>query len=244
MDTSNDPSTSLEHLEALLASGKLSREDYETLRAAMDARVERTASRPERPGDWRSLRKRWANRELGGVCAGLGEWTGIQPWPIRMGFILAFLFTGGGAVLVYIVLYAILPWKEEERDQVARFSLAFAAGVVGLWLVLQVVTAFMMGAVRELFAGASVKLPFHMQLALRLTELIHYNYVSLAAQALLLGAAIALHSMAPMRSPVRRVLAWAVCGGLALLIAFLFAAYASSMFTLMGPGPAEAVPAL
>jgi len=221
MDTSNAPSTSLEHLDAMLASGRLSEEDYKTLRAAIDARVKRTASRPERPGDWRSLRKRWANRELGGVCAGLGEWTGIQPWLIRLGFILAFLFTAGGAVLVYIILYAILPWNEEERDQVARFSLAFAGGVIGLWLVLQVVSGFMTGVVKIL-AGTSVKLPFHMQLAVWLTKLVHDSPLSLAAQALLLGAAIALHSMAPMGSPLRRILAWAVCGGLLLLIAFLF----------------------
>lgn len=242
MDTSNDPSTSLEHLEALLASGKLSREDYETLRAAMDARVERTASRPEHPGDWRSLRKRWANRELGGVCAGLGEWTGIQPWLIRLGFILAFLFTGGGAVLVYIILYAILPWKEEERDQVARFSLAFAGSVLGLWVVLQIVGAFVTSMFMPLFEGASVKLPFPTELALRLAAWLHQNILAAWAQALFLGAAIAIHSMTPMSSPVRRVLAWTVCGGLVLLVAFLLAAYVLGMFTLMGAGPAEAMP--
>ncbi|MGQ9621193.1 MAG: PspC domain-containing protein [Bacteroidales bacterium] len=48
------------------------------------------------------------NRILGGVCGGMGAYWRIEPWILRIIF-LAFLFAGGFGLLVYIVLWIVLP---------------------------------------------------------------------------------------------------------------------------------------
>jgi len=45
---------------------------------------------------------------LGGVCAGLGEYLGINPLFIRVFFVL-WAVTGGSAFLVYLVLWVVIP---------------------------------------------------------------------------------------------------------------------------------------
>jgi phage shock protein PspC (stress-responsive transcriptional regulator) len=49
---------------------------------------------------------------LGGVCAGLSEYLGIDPIFIRVFFVL-WAVTGGGAVLVYLILWAVIPAEGE-----------------------------------------------------------------------------------------------------------------------------------
>jgi phage shock protein C len=49
---------------------------------------------------------------LGGVCAGLSEYLGIDPIFIRIFFVL-WAVTGGGAVLVYLILWAVIPAEGE-----------------------------------------------------------------------------------------------------------------------------------
>lgn len=48
------------------------------------------------------------NKVLGGVCAGLGNFFAIDPVLIRIIFIF-FLVFGGGGLLVYIILWLIIP---------------------------------------------------------------------------------------------------------------------------------------
>jgi phage shock protein C len=45
---------------------------------------------------------------LGGVCAGLGEFVGIDPLFIRIFFVL-WAVTGGNAFLVYLILWVVIP---------------------------------------------------------------------------------------------------------------------------------------
>jgi phage shock protein C len=45
---------------------------------------------------------------LGGVCAGLGEYVGIDPLFIRIFFVL-WAVTGGSAFLVYLILWVVIP---------------------------------------------------------------------------------------------------------------------------------------
>ena len=61
-----------------------------------------TGKRPFRPH--RSNR----GRLLGGVCAGLAESTGLNPWLLRGGFILGNFLPGPG-LLVYLGLWLALP---------------------------------------------------------------------------------------------------------------------------------------
>jgi phage shock protein PspC (stress-responsive transcriptional regulator) len=48
-------------------------------------------------------------RVLGGVLAGLGRRLGIDPWPARLLFILALLILPGSQLLIYPVLWILMP---------------------------------------------------------------------------------------------------------------------------------------
>ena len=50
---------------------------------------------------------------LAGVCGGLGEFTGIDPTLIRLGF-AALALLGGHGILVYLVMCVIVPPEPEE----------------------------------------------------------------------------------------------------------------------------------
>jgi len=48
------------------------------------------------------------DKSIGGVCGGLGEYFGIDSSFIRIGFVV-FTLAGGAGILVYLVMWAILP---------------------------------------------------------------------------------------------------------------------------------------
>lgn len=48
-------------------------------------------------------------RVLGGVCAGLGRRVGLNPWPARLLFFLLLLVVPGSQLLVYPVLWLLMP---------------------------------------------------------------------------------------------------------------------------------------
>jgi phage shock protein C len=47
-------------------------------------------------------------RVLGGVCAGLARWFGVNPWLVRLAAVLS-IFIPGPQVLAYVVLWIVLP---------------------------------------------------------------------------------------------------------------------------------------
>lgn len=49
-----------------------------------------------------------SNRIIGGICAGLGEFLGVDPTIIRLAFVL-FTVLGGSGILIYIILWLIIP---------------------------------------------------------------------------------------------------------------------------------------
>jgi phage shock protein C len=53
-------------------------------------------------------------RVLGGVIAGLGRRFGIDPWPARLLFVLILLVIPGSQILVYPILWILMP--EEATD--------------------------------------------------------------------------------------------------------------------------------
>jgi phage shock protein PspC (stress-responsive transcriptional regulator) len=53
-------------------------------------------------------------RVLGGVCAGLGQRLGIEPWPARLLFALLLLLVPGSQLLVYPALWWLMPLGEEQ----------------------------------------------------------------------------------------------------------------------------------
>lgn len=59
-------------------------------------------------GDAKRLYRSRTNRQIAGVCGGLGEYFGIDPTLIRVLFVLAFLVAGQG-LLLYIILWLVMP---------------------------------------------------------------------------------------------------------------------------------------
>ena len=51
-------------------------------------------------------------RVLGGVCAGLGRRFGIDPWPARLLFVLLLMVVPGSQILIYPVLWILMPSEE------------------------------------------------------------------------------------------------------------------------------------
>ena len=65
----------------------------------------------------KQLTRSTSNRMIAGVCAGLGEYFGIDPTIVRLLAVLAF-FTGfGGIALVYLVMAIVVPEKTDVQVQ-------------------------------------------------------------------------------------------------------------------------------
>ena len=62
------------------------------------------------------------SRVLGGVCAGLGRRFGIAPWPARILFVLLLMIVPGSQILIYPVLWILMPSDQKvlvQRPQAA-----------------------------------------------------------------------------------------------------------------------------
>ena len=91
---------------------------------------ERVSSRTAVVNEKRRLSKSSTNKKLAGVCGGLGEYFGVDPTLIRIGFVIATVMGGGfPAIPLYIVLAIIMsnPDKRaksskqrEERVRIVR----------------------------------------------------------------------------------------------------------------------------
>jgi phage shock protein PspC (stress-responsive transcriptional regulator) len=51
-------------------------------------------------------------RVLGGVCAGLGQRFGLAPWTARLLFVLLLMVIPGSQILLYPVLWILMPSQE------------------------------------------------------------------------------------------------------------------------------------
>jgi phage shock protein PspC (stress-responsive transcriptional regulator) len=56
-------------------------------------------------------------RVLGGVCAGLGQRFGITPWTARLLFVLLLMVVPGSQILVYPILWILMPSEESVAAQ-------------------------------------------------------------------------------------------------------------------------------
>lgn len=72
-------------------------------------------------GGGRTFQVDKANAKIAGVCAGLGETTGLDPNVIRIGFVLAALF---GSIFAVMIVYGVLAVAGAEgsgsRSRLAR----------------------------------------------------------------------------------------------------------------------------
>ncbi len=51
------------------------------------------------------------NGMLGGVCAGIADYFGWDPTWVRIGYILLSIFTVFSGVIVYLILWLVIPKK-------------------------------------------------------------------------------------------------------------------------------------
>ena len=54
------------------------------------------------------------NRMVGGVCAGLGEYVGIDPTVVRLFFVLGTIFGLGSLLIVYLLMLVLIPEEPIE----------------------------------------------------------------------------------------------------------------------------------
>ena len=57
----------------------------------------------------RKLYRSISQRQIGGVCAGLGEHLNIDPTIMRLIFIAGFFFTGSLTFWIYLILWLVVP---------------------------------------------------------------------------------------------------------------------------------------
>jgi phage shock protein PspC (stress-responsive transcriptional regulator) len=57
----------------------------------------------------KTLYRSRSNRMIAGVCGGLGQFFGVDPTLIRLIFVLGTIFGLGSLIIVYIVLYFVVP---------------------------------------------------------------------------------------------------------------------------------------
>ena len=53
------------------------------------------------------------DRVLGGVCAGLGRRFGISAWTARLLFVLLLMVIPGSQILVYPILWVLMPSQDQ-----------------------------------------------------------------------------------------------------------------------------------
>jgi phage shock protein PspC (stress-responsive transcriptional regulator) len=94
----------LVRLEEMRARGALSEDEFQRAKA----RLLDTGPQPGAAAAINKLRRSRADKWLGGVCAGLGEVSGIETWVWRLMFVLLAMF-GGAGVLVYLLLWIFVP---------------------------------------------------------------------------------------------------------------------------------------
>ena len=56
-----------------------------------------------------ALRRSRTNRIVAGVCGGLGEFFGVDPFWFRLGFLIAVLPGGVPGVAAYLIMWLIVP---------------------------------------------------------------------------------------------------------------------------------------
>ena len=96
----------LARLEEMRARGTLSEEEFQRAKARL---IDTGGAAPSpAAAAVNRLRRSRSDKWLGGVCAGIGQATGIDAWIWRLLFTLLFLF-GGTGLLAYLLLWIFVP---------------------------------------------------------------------------------------------------------------------------------------
>jgi phage shock protein C len=96
----------LARLEEMRARGSLSEDEFQRAKAKLID----TQGAPASPAAAaiNRLRRSRSDKWLGGVCAGIGQVSGIDAWIWRLMFVLLFMF-GGTGLVAYLLLWIFVP---------------------------------------------------------------------------------------------------------------------------------------
>jgi phage shock protein PspC (stress-responsive transcriptional regulator) len=101
--------TELERLKVLRDSGAISEEEFVRAKAQVLNSPQGTAADSASPLTvLNQLRRSRSDSVLGGVCGGLGRYTGVPAWGWRVLFCLSVMCFGFG-VLLYCLLWLFVP---------------------------------------------------------------------------------------------------------------------------------------
>jgi phage shock protein PspC (stress-responsive transcriptional regulator) len=53
-------------------------------------------------------------KKIAGVCAGLAQELGIAATPVRLAFVLLTLIAGGAGLVLYLILWVVMPYRPER----------------------------------------------------------------------------------------------------------------------------------
>lgn len=92
------------------------------------------------------LTRSLTDRVFGGVCGGLGICIGVNPWWVRVAFVILGLFTAGTGALIYLALWFMLPPETlaqlpEDANRLAsrrtraESMILIGAGVIAMGLI-------------------------------------------------------------------------------------------------------------
>jgi len=96
----------LARLEEMRARGTLSEDEFQRAKARLIG--EQAAESVPAASALNRLRRSRSDKWLGGVCAGIGQVSGIEAWIWRLLFVLLFMF-GGTGLVVYLLLWIFVP---------------------------------------------------------------------------------------------------------------------------------------
>ena len=165
--------SSQEKLDHMLREGTVSEDDYLSLSRAL-------AAPPEPPRGARAtgggigLRKIWGERQLGGVCAGLARYFGIDPLLVRVAVAILCLFAPATAALLYSGAYLLLPWDDVEaaKDSRNRTDALWLAvwGLTFLTLVPVALALFLGPLLASIYGNLGAQLPIVARYAITLMD--------------------------------------------------------------------------
>jgi phage shock protein PspC (stress-responsive transcriptional regulator) len=80
----------------------------------------------------------FSDRVLGGVCGGLGALLSVNPWLLRLLFVLLSIVSFGALVLYYLILWLMVPQQNMALNQhsgpwMLLLAIALLLATVGGW---------------------------------------------------------------------------------------------------------------
>jgi phage shock protein C len=95
----------LARLEEMRARGTLSEDEFQRAKARL---IDAESAPSPAAAAIGKLRRSRSDKWLGGVCAGIGQVSGIDAWIWRLMFVLLFMF-GGMGLVAYLLLWIFVP---------------------------------------------------------------------------------------------------------------------------------------